>query len=91
MLTVHDLRKRGFKVRVWHDRCYREKGMFGGLTLQSKGGATEVLVTLPDEVGVRTASAVGIAECSPKDNFDRKRGVRIALGRALKQLGLCTK
>jgi hypothetical protein len=70
--------------------------MFGGFILQSKGGSTEVLVTRPvpshmEEWGAVGESVVGVAECNPKDNFDRKRGVRIALGRALKQLGMCTK
>lgn len=92
MLTVHELRKRGFKIRVQHNRCfeYRKKGVgreFAAKPL-SKGGATEVLITRPKQDAI---SAIGIAECSPNDNFDRKRGVRIALGRALKQLGLPTK
>lgn len=89
MLTVHELRKQGYKVQVRHNRCYEEPNQFGKAVLSSKGGATEVLVTTPGEFPM--TSVVGVAECSPQDNFDRKRGVRIALGRALKKLGLPTK
>lgn len=87
MMTVHKLRKAGFKVQVRHFRCYDDDIN----TPLSKGGSTEVLITYPPQEGIGTCSVVGIAECSPKDNFDRKRGVRIALGRALKNMGYPTK
>ena len=95
MLTVHELRKRGFKVRVRHHRCFKygEKGVSGCIQAipLSKGGSTEVFITLPPKEGVGSASIVGVAECNPKDDFNRKRGVRIALGRALKKMGMPTK
>ena len=98
MLTVHELRKRGFKVQIRHHRCFADVSKFGSSKEEvlSKGGATEIFVTRPVPSHMKEGCsvgklAIGIAECSPKDNYDRKRGVRIALGRALKQLGLCTK
>ena len=91
MLSVHELRQRGFKVQVRHHRCYEEPNQFGKAVLSSKGGATEILVSYPPQEGVGPLSVVGVAECSPKENFNRKRGVRIALGRALKKMGMCTK
>jgi hypothetical protein len=80
MLTVHDLRKRGFKVRVFHhrDTCF-------GVVLQN-GGVTHVTIT--DPLG---ATREGFADCSPNDQFNRKLGLRIALGRAAAKLGLPTK
>ena len=45
-----------------------------------KGGQTTVYVSRD---GV---FAEGIAVCSPRDNYDRKLGAQIALGRALKQM-----
>lgn len=53
------------------------------LGFHSKGGMTEVFVTLSDG-----REALGHALCSRKDNFNRKIGRNIALGRALKELGL---
>ena len=88
MLTVHDLRKKGYKVRVLHTRRYEQPNQFGRAILLSKGGLTEVCITQP---GHDVISAAGVARCSQNENFNRKLGVRIALGRALKQLRMCTK
>lgn len=75
MLTVHELRKRGFTVGVYHYRVVNDRG-----------GATVVNVT--DPLGYTKS---GTALCSYKDQFNRKLGLRIALGRALKELGMPTK
>lgn len=75
MLTVHELRMLGNRVRINHYRC-----------VNNIGGATTVDVELPNgEV------ASGVALCNYEDYFNRKRGLRIALGRALKKIGLETK
>lgn len=89
MLTVHELRKQGYKVRVQHNRCEGYAEVTGKPALLSKGGTTVVTVETPGEFPLDRA--VGTAACHPNENFNRKRGVRIALGRALKQLGLPTK
>jgi hypothetical protein len=46
------------------------------------GGETVLTLTTPD--GTQTVQST--AECSDKDNFNRKKGLTIALGRALSQL-----
>ena len=55
------------------------------MTVNSRGGATVVEITSP----INTVS--GVALCNHQDQYNRKLGVRIALGRALKQLGMPTK
>lgn len=70
--TVHEMRKAGYKVRVIHQR---EKNP--DQTLASKGGKTTVEITTPEGVELR-----GIAQCSKKEGFNRKKGLRIAIGRA---------
>lgn len=103
MKTVYELRKSGNKVQVMHWRWHRY-GLYSGgqeedyyrknyedeLSRQdlnkpclAKGGKTEVKITTPDGI-----NAVGVAECSRKENFCRKRGLDIALGRALIDLEL---
>ena len=86
MLTVQNLRKMGYKVKVWHERNYIEKETFGGMQCEfdPHGGMTEVEVYDFDA----QQSYVGQAWCSDRDNYCRKLGVRIALGRALKKMGV---
>lgn len=69
--TVEGLRASGYKVRVMHTR----KPNSGGVN--ARGGKTIVEVTTPEGV-----TLVGISRCSRKENFNKKLGVRIALGRA---------
>lgn len=86
---VHELRKAGWKIRVIHKRY------FGGIALLSRkeatvsswrncltrGGLTIVELTTPNG-----KNSTGEARCSKSDNFDRKKGVSIALGRAITNL-----
>lgn len=83
--TVQELRQSGYRVRVIHRRNYTERETFGGTTevISEKGGSTQVDITTPD--GVNTT---GYANCCSIDNYNRKIGVLIALGRALKELRL---
>lgn len=71
--SVEVLRRSGYKVRVKH---FRKSGASG---LNSRGGKTHVEITTPTGV-----TLFGYARCSRKENFNKKMGVRIAVGRALK-------
>jgi len=74
---VDALRKGGFKVRVRHFRRLNPMG------INPLGGKTVVTVTTPDGRDLE-----GVAICSRKENFNKRLGVRIALGRALAGAGL---
>lgn len=86
MLTVHELRKSGYKVGVHHRKFEKPIYICGDYSNLYFCAATAVTVTTPDG-----KTAKGNALCSVKDQYNRKLGVRIALGRALKQLKLETK
>ena len=51
------------------------------LEISPKGGLTRIEITTPERENI-----YGEAVCSKEDNWDRKRGNSIALGRALQQL-----
>lgn len=88
MNTVHELRKSGVKVRIFHHRylrgnllplfAIRELGMSN--QVDSKGGLTIVEITK----GTETVRA--LARCSREDAFSYKEGVKLALERATAQL-----
>lgn len=73
-MTVDTLRKSGFKIKVYHHRKMNTEG------INARGGKTVVEVTTPDG-----NNFVGISRCSRKENFNKRLGVMIALGRAMKQ------
>lgn len=72
-MTVSELRASGYKVRVLHHRKWNPSG------ISCKGGTTVIQVRTPDGEELE-----GIAVCSNKENYNKKLGVSIALGRALK-------
>lgn len=74
-MTIEDLRKSGYKIRVHHHRKMNLDG------INARGGKTVVEVTTPDGT-----TLVGMSRCSRKENFDKRMGVRIALGRAMSSL-----
>lgn len=76
MTTIESLRKSGMKVRVMHSRINGQDNV-----ILPKGGCTVIEITDQNGKTVR-----GTAECSRKDNFNRKMGNTIALGRALEKL-----
>jgi hypothetical protein len=76
MSDVERLRKSGFKVRVKHYRLMNPCG------IKPRGGKTVVEITTPEG-----ESLVGMARCSRNENFNKRLGVRIALGRAFKNKG----
>lgn len=96
MKNVQQLRQEGFKVRICHERYYYdpfnqwadllprhevEVELYDVMNPEPKGGRTIVELTDPTGKTVK-----GIAECSEKDNYQRKLGVKIAIARALKLL-----
>jgi hypothetical protein len=68
--TVQSLRQNQWKVAVIH----KNKNV-------APKAYTHIIVTTPDK-----KHAEGFAYVHDEDNFDRKIGVRVALGRALKNL-----
>jgi hypothetical protein len=84
MLTVENLRKMGYRVKVRHTRKTVMNPDYHYVDFSCRGGLTEVEV-----YDFATQQAyLGSARCSDNDNFNRKLGVKIALGRALKRMGI---
>jgi hypothetical protein len=73
MLTVADLRRSGFKVKVFHKRRFVKN------QLSPTGGYTGVALFTPEG-----DTYLELAKCNKNDNYDRRIGVSIALGRCLK-------
>ena len=69
--TIHQLRRAGWKVRVIHGKYENSNELFDRYT--------RIELTSPNG-----KDSSGIANCSKKDQWNRKLGNRIALGRALK-------
>lgn len=88
-MTVQELRNNGYKVRVLHNRLYngyhkwqvgsRDRAGFSGVPIgpDAKGGSTHIIIDSPNGEHFE-----GLAICSKKENYDKKLGVRIALGRS---------
>ena len=82
--NVQGLRDSGFKVKVHHHRRNIANNKFGYTIGQSckdslpTGGYTTIEVTTPDNEVLN-----GRANCSTCDNYNKRIGVAIALGRAL--------
>jgi hypothetical protein len=74
-MTIEELRKSGYKIRVHHHRKVSAD------VINARGGKTVVEVTTPDGT-----TLVGMSRCSRKENFDKSMGVRIALGRAMSSI-----
>lgn len=87
-MTVQQLRNMGYKVRVLHCRLYNgyHTWQVGGheyiqrnapVDPDAKGGSTQVVIDSPTGEHFQ-----GLAICSKKENYNKKMGVRIALGRS---------
>jgi len=70
----------GTEVKVRHNRLYDDDTR---LSMLPKGGNTVVEVF----GGNGQVLATGESKCRPDENYNRRIGREIALGRALKQLG----
>jgi hypothetical protein len=84
MITIKQLRQKGYKVRVFHKRNYDTIQRIGGICKQisPKGGETYIEITTP----CKSLTEAGASICSDKDLFNRRTGNEIALGRAIKSL-----
>lgn len=81
-MTVQELRNQGYKVRVLHFRNHISKQKldrmsYVGFVNSPKGGTTKVIIDSPAGEHFE-----GEAKCSIKDNYNKKLGVRIAIGRS---------
>lgn len=94
--SVEVLRQNGYKVRVQHKRAFKgltdvmTRGKFEEVKtseaqdwayqnwVSPKGGETVVQITTPTGENLE-----GVARCSKSDPYNRKKGLLIALGRAL--------
>lgn len=81
--TIASLRRSGHKVRVLHTRNYKKVQRISGVfeELSANGGLTRIEITTPFGEDVH-----GEAVCSQEDNWNRKLGNSIALGRALQKI-----
>ena len=74
---IDALKYQGYDVRIQHVRNENENG-----EVLPKGGSTLAFISYPRTDWV----LVGIAECSDQDNYNKRLGAQIALGRASKEL-----
>lgn len=86
--TIKSLRQSGYKVRVLHTRHTVPVKRMSGICneVSNQGGSTTIEITTPD----KTITVSGKSVCSLKDNYNRRIGNEIALGRALEQLEFTT-
>lgn len=87
---IKELEELGYEVDIEHRRKYelKEKLHDGLILLEeevlcAKGGTTIAYIFKGDD-----AASVGYADCSKHENYNRKIGASIALGRARKSLGV---
>lgn len=99
--TIKSLRQSGYKVRVLHDRytqplkdeigtieshlSHLAEARKNGFDVAPKGGKTIIEVTVPQGSGILPTTVTGVAECNLVDNYCKRTGINIALGRAIKQ------
>lgn len=81
-MTIRDLRNNGYKVRVLHFRRHKSGPCIAGINFgcfekDPKGGTTQVIIDSPTGEHFE-----GEAKCSNQDNYNKKLGVKIALGRS---------
>lgn len=87
---IKELESKGYKVDINHIRVVSElseaqkKFTKREYSLNSKGGITTAHIY--DDFDKEISS--GVAYCSMKDNYNKKLGALIALGRAKKAAGL---
>ena len=90
-VTIANLRRSGYKVRVihrnWNDEIDYRNVFYSSLAKDENPNVTQIDVTTPD----RSATVSGFAYRCKGDQYNRKLGNTIALNRAIKQLTAETK
>lgn len=71
-MTVQELRNNGYKVKVLHYRNPSTTALYS-----PKGGKTRLIIDSPTGEHFE-----GEAICSKKDNYNKRLGIQIALGRS---------
>jgi|688.fasta_scaffold16109_10 hypothetical protein len=80
--TIHQLRRAGWKVRVIHGFTNHNLP-FGPKSSKNQEPLSERFTRI-ELTSPENKDSTGIAYCSKRDQWNRKLGNRIALGRALK-------
>ena len=83
---IEELEQQGYEVDIEHIRNYDVKQLgigFNKTTLNPRGGITRAKI-----IKGKQLIAFADAHCSEEDNYSRKLGALIALGRAKKRLEL---
>jgi hypothetical protein len=80
--TIHQLRRSGWKVRVIHG-VTNHNLPFGPRSAKNQEPLSERFTRI-ELTSPEGKDSTGIAYCSKQDQWNRKLGNRIALGRALK-------
>jgi hypothetical protein len=78
---IDEVEGKGYKVEITHERYLDASSG----DISPRGGHTGVSIYDPN---TDIIVANGSAECSIHDNYNRKVGASIALGRARKELGI---
>ena len=81
--TVEELKARGYEVYVHHEKeeIFGEEPKYLKSRAEVLGVRVKTSVAFKSPIGEK---AVGQAVCHPSDNWNRKKGIAIALGRAWK-------
>ncbi len=90
-MKVAELRQKGIRVSISHlrrfDNVEGDQEYYHRLDIPDKqplprGGKTVVTITIPSTDSLPEESFHAEAKCSDEDNYSKKTGVKIALGRA---------
>jgi hypothetical protein len=82
---IEDTKRRGYDVEIRHHRLWDEQAD-GSFIIWPKGGTTVAYIGKKGIGRDAVIYATGQAECREDENYNRKLGAIIALGRARKKL-----
>lgn len=85
---ISELRQNGYRIYIFHERIRKNRWVNVNCTtkvlqevISPKGGSTVVELISPEG-----DKFIGIADCNNRDCYNKKRGLAIALGRAVKEM-----